>query len=297
MLNLNRLAHVVAVAREGSYSSAARTIPISQSALTRSVQMVETEYRLQIFERGRLGVQLTDEGAHFIRLTEAILRRTTHDDDELRSLRDSHKVTVRFGLGSISASVFLPRLLPKIHQLGVRHTVVVESNATLRELLRRGEIDFYMGGVPLGSDAFGAANGFTIDQIPSEMGMLGLFVREGHPLLQEAVPAHHVRDYPIAAGSFVREILAEPTFAGLGLELPVIEMDNYDLLATLARDTDFVLVASGLLYEARPDLGLTPLTVSLPAPTQLGWAIVSSARVPLRGVAKEIASLIRDQIR
>ena len=74
IIDLQKLRHAVAISRAGSYNAAAREICISQSALTRSVNLLEETYGVRLFERGRSGAKLTLEGAQFIKVAEDALR-------------------------------------------------------------------------------------------------------------------------------------------------------------------------------------------------------------------------------
>jgi DNA-binding transcriptional LysR family regulator len=65
-MDLNKLRHAVVIAREGSFSAAAAAIPMSQPALTRSIQSLEDKYGITLFERGRSGVRLTPDGERLV---------------------------------------------------------------------------------------------------------------------------------------------------------------------------------------------------------------------------------------
>ncbi|MFF8316487.1 LysR family transcriptional regulator [Streptomyces bobili] len=290
MIDLDRLSHVVAVAREGSYSAAAAAIPLSQSALTRSVQAVERDFGIQIFERGRFGARLTEKGVEFVRMAEAVLSRNAADAEALRLLAGSGDRQVRFGMGSVAAALFLPRLLPALQILGFRYQITVESDSELRRLLRGGQIEFFAGGIPGGSDHFAAAHEFENSRVPG--GALGLLVREGHPLTRDHTGEPPLPSFPLAAGTFIRELDPEHLFSGRAVHGPVIEMDNYDLLARLARVTDFVLISSMALPAVRPDLGLVVVPNSEFRNLPLDWGLVWSAKRQMSDTARQIADTI-----
>ncbi|MFJ8001272.1 LysR family transcriptional regulator [Streptomyces sp. NPDC096310] len=289
MIDLDRLSHVVAVAREGSYNAAATAIPLSQSALTRSVQAVERDFGIQIFERGRFGARLTEKGVEFVRMAEGVLSRNAADAEALKLLAGSGDRHVRFGMGSVAAALFLPRLLPALQILGFRYQITVETDSELRRLLRSGQIEFFTGGIPGGSDHFAAAHEFETSRVPG--GTLGLLVREGHPLtrgpIDEPPPS-----FPLAAGTFIREFDTERLFSGLAVHGPVIEMDNYDLLARLALVTDFVLISSMALPAIRRDLGLVAVPNSEFRNLPLDWGLIWSSKLQMSDTARHIADTI-----
>jgi DNA-binding transcriptional LysR family regulator len=62
MIELRKLSHILALAEAGSFARAARSLGITQSALSRSIQMVEEAYGFRIFERGKGPVVPTAAG-------------------------------------------------------------------------------------------------------------------------------------------------------------------------------------------------------------------------------------------
>jgi DNA-binding transcriptional LysR family regulator len=298
MPDLHRLRHAVSIARAGSYSAAALAIPLSQPALTRSIQSLEREYGITLFERGKTGTRLTPEGAQFVAQAERLLHHADAVDDELRSAATGKGATVSFGLGPVSASSFLPELLPIFasDEDGIRVRVQTGSNSMLRDLLRSGEIDFYVGGVPRDSDNFTVASGLRMERI-GLMSQLALLVREGHPLLSAGRTAADLARYPVAAGTFVRDTLKGSDLEALGIQMPAVEMDDYELLAGLVRDSNTILVASSILSRQRAHLGLVPLAVTVAPGRQSSYALVRSNERALSAAARSVAGRLLDVIR
>lgn len=114
MVDLTKLRHAVAVAREGSFSAAAELVHISQPALSRSIQMLEARYGMVLFERGRAGARLTLQGAEFIGIAEELLRRAASVDEQLQLVGRGRPAEVSFGIGSASAASFLPDILASL---------------------------------------------------------------------------------------------------------------------------------------------------------------------------------------
>ncbi len=65
---------IVAVARELSFTRAARALYVTQSALSQRVRRIESELRRPLFRRSPSGVVTTPDGAHLIAKAEALLR-------------------------------------------------------------------------------------------------------------------------------------------------------------------------------------------------------------------------------
>ena len=59
-MTLKQLRYLIAIAEAGSFSSAARRAYIAQPALSRQINLLESELELQLLERVHDGVNLTD---------------------------------------------------------------------------------------------------------------------------------------------------------------------------------------------------------------------------------------------
>jgi DNA-binding transcriptional LysR family regulator len=296
MIETDRIRYALLVAREESFAAAAAIIPMSQSALTRSVQALEHEYGVQLFERGANGTTVTPRGREFLSRCESYLSRELELDAELRSLSSTIRPVAHFGLDPIKAATFLPPLLDAMARDGIRCKVSVDSPANLRHQLRLGQIEFYLGGIPLldlKSEAWTAA--YRVSVIPG--GFWVLAVRGGHPLLGQDLTSRVLADYGLVMGYYLREEFSRARLARLGLRPPVVEADDYQILARLAAEHDYVVMATDFLCDMRPDLGLVALPVRVPAPRHMEWGFVQSRGQTLTRASTAVQQWLEDAVR
>ena len=88
-MNLKHLAHWLALAETGSFSRAAEKLHITQSALSRSIQVLEEELGGPLVDRVGKKNELTPLGLSVLEKA----RRIVHEAEELKQLR------ARFGRG------------------------------------------------------------------------------------------------------------------------------------------------------------------------------------------------------
>ncbi|MES2911472.1 MAG: LysR substrate-binding domain-containing protein [Pseudomonadota bacterium] len=101
----------VEVARQGSFSLAARTLKISPSAVTKAVGRLEAELDTQLLNRTTHGVALTDEGRYFVGECEGMLASLANAEEQLQSRRISPQGVLRLGsLSAIARVHIVPRL-------------------------------------------------------------------------------------------------------------------------------------------------------------------------------------------
>ena len=65
-MTLKQLRYIVTVADTGNITEAAGKLYIAQPSLTASIQELEKEYGITIFERSKKGIRLTPEGDEFL---------------------------------------------------------------------------------------------------------------------------------------------------------------------------------------------------------------------------------------
>ena len=76
-MTLQQLRYIVAVAEEGTFSKAAKTLFLSQPSLTKSIKELEKEMKITIFDRTNKGVMVSKEGEIFLGYARQVLEQAT----------------------------------------------------------------------------------------------------------------------------------------------------------------------------------------------------------------------------
>jgi DNA-binding transcriptional LysR family regulator len=115
--NLNDLLAFVTVAREGSFTKAAGTLGVTQSALSQAIRGLEEGLQIRLLTRTTRSVAPTSAGE---RLMKAIGHRFDEIEAELEALtelRDKPAGTVRITCGdNVLHTVLLPKLMPLLRE-------------------------------------------------------------------------------------------------------------------------------------------------------------------------------------
>ena len=148
-MKLNQLRHVVAVANRGSLRSAARFLGISQPSITRSIQELEAELGLKLFERNRVGIVPTAAGIVFLRRAQAMEAEYERALHEMAQLKGDDTGSVSIGMSTAAQLAILPRIInpfrrryPKIW-ISIAEGLFPEMEHDVRD----GLIDIYVGPV------------------------------------------------------------------------------------------------------------------------------------------------------
>jgi len=115
-LEQRQLRAFLAIAQTGSLGRAADVLHLTQPALSRTVRQMESQLRVQLFERRPSGMELTTFG-------QALLPYATHLTEELELALEEINArlgmgrgTVRIGTVASAAVMVLPELLDRMHQ-------------------------------------------------------------------------------------------------------------------------------------------------------------------------------------
>ncbi|MDB5847389.1 MAG: lysR [Rhodoferax sp.] len=215
-MKLSALQNLIAVVERGSIRAAARALDVPQPVITRSIQELERDLKVVLFERSKKGVTLTPMGQVFWRRAVMATGELRRAQDELDQLRGETHGSLTVGLSMVSQITLMPGALRQFRQrypdvsLDIIDTLYPGAEAALKD----GSIDFYVGPV--------------IDHVPQGLGVEKIFdtqrvifSRKGHPLakaesLRELLHAEWVTTSVTSKG----EDEIGPLFAQHGLPAP-----------------------------------------------------------------------------
>ncbi|EFO5502701.1 LysR family transcriptional regulator [Salmonella enterica] len=292
-IRLRHLHTFVAVAQQGTLGRAAETLNLSQPALSKTLNELEQLTGTRLFERGRLGAQLTVPGEQFLTHAVKVLDALNTAGQALNRKEDASADVVRIGALPTAALGILPAVIGRFHQQqkSTSLQVATMNNTMLLAGLKSGEIDLGIGRMS-DPELMGGLN-YELLFLES----LKLVVRPGHPLLQETITLSRVMEWPVVVspkGTVPRQN-AEALLQSQGCKMPAgcIETLSASLSRQLTVDYDYVwFVPSGAVKE---DLRQATL-VSLPVPTQIAGepiGILTRVDIPLSTGAQMLIAAIR----
>ncbi len=151
MVSLKQLKYFDAVARSGHFGKAAAHCAISQPALSMQVQELERFLGVQLLERGRNGVILTESGREIAQRAARVLADVRDIVDAARRQGDVLSGPLALGVIPSLAPYLLPKLLPMIRDgfpdldLHIRET---QTQSLVGELVD-GELDLLVLALPV----------------------------------------------------------------------------------------------------------------------------------------------------
>src|SRR3954471_23978174 len=133
-MELSHLRYFHEVAKAGSFTRAAQRLRISQSALSKSVALLEDSEGIQLFHRSKEGVTLTALGAEVYRKCATIFQVISEIEHACRGTKESCEGYLRFGASDHVTNYLLmghllrlreahPKVIPSV-LAGTPHEIV-----------------------------------------------------------------------------------------------------------------------------------------------------------------------------
>lgn len=246
------------VARRGSMSRAAESLGLRQSTLSTAIKRLEQSVGSKLFERGKVGAQLTQEGKVLLTEAKEFQRRWTDIQTKIRMSKTTVAGRYTLGCHPSAGLIVLPEV---IKRLAVAHPkidleIITNYSGSVIEEVKAQRLDFGISASPNVS--------LDVEDIPIMSAEIGLWVEKGltltpeHPLIYDPQTiglTAILRKIQTSRMAFSRlmpvgdmELVAELTRSGIGVGiLP-------DVVAQRHKDSPLSNIQKSVFY--RSPLGL-----------------------------------------
>ena len=302
--SLKQLQHFVLLAEEKSFARAAIKAELSQSALSRSIQTLESSIGLRLLEREGRRVKPTSVGQRVVDRARRLLGETVDLSRELKLVKSGDLGDLSIAAGALAGAALLSGPLARLHQAHPDVLVdvdVIESQVVLERLLRSG-LDFFVGEF----SEISATKDIHIEVL-GEMSAR-FFCRAAHPLAgRGAISIKELIEYrlvsvhiPVPVMRRLKNLLR--TKAGTATDLP-IQSGSLTILRDYALRSDAIILGTKGPFEVEVRHGLlVPLRVielddgqaNSPIAAQVGFITVAG-HTPSPS-SELLMKMIRDEV-
>lgn len=142
-MNLRYAEYIQAVLRSGSITAAAKTLFISQSALSQLVKRAERELGAEIFNRATEPISLTFAGERYLDAMRQITAISTNLLNEVSEINGETRGCLRLGISIQRGMQLLPLIIPEFSRRypRVRIELTEKGSSVLEQLLHEGAFD------------------------------------------------------------------------------------------------------------------------------------------------------------
>jgi DNA-binding transcriptional LysR family regulator len=211
---IRRLEVAIAIDTHRSFHRAARAVGLSQPALTRSLQSLEKEFGVRLFERGKIEARPTAFGRIVLAHARRIVSQVAEARREIDLLRGLERGELRIGIGTAGPQQWVGSAIgdlcatnPKLRVCNVELPGHRHADA-----LMAGEIDVAVGEP---GDLSGYPD-IVMARLPRRP--IAFFCRKGHPLTKlPNVEMRHIAEFPLVGPRLVRRFAEHlPKSSALG---------------------------------------------------------------------------------
>ena len=282
---MKELRQFVEVASRRSISAAAKHLNISQPALSRAIQKLETSYGAPLFVRNGAGVELSAYGSALYSRAVRVLPALDEAREEIEHLQGRAKAAIRIATGDLWGLVILPTITRQFalaHPDVVVHVEIADEGTRLQGL-RDGVYDLVFGTMSSRYD--------PVVQV------------EFAPMIRQATYIYCDRNHPLAGSAVAGlDVLLQQKWISPGYDddtgpAPVarhpldfaVRVDTMMNALLLLRNSPFLMAASSGFVALFDDFGISRINTG-----DIGPGDESGAIYPPRSLER---SIVRDFLR
>ncbi|TNB48844.1 LysR family transcriptional regulator [Martelella lutilitoris] len=256
LLVSRHLENFLALYEAGNMRAAAQRKGVSQPALTKSLQLIENELDVELFERTHKGLVATETGHILYRHACAIEQEARFAALEISHMREAMGGRIKIGVGQVLAVSIFPALLADFHRRFPNVEASVEagiSNGLLQSLMRD-NLDFVIAALPEASlpDKF-----VTLPLLSTDMVII---CSTEHPLCREKeITAEALTAFRRVGFLEDREFesRARQCFGNRSEALrPILQTTSLNIMFGLLTTTDYYAIVSDMIVPKAEREGL-----------------------------------------
>ncbi len=240
-MDLRKLRHAVMLARFLNFTKAAEALNLTQSALTRSIQALESECQVRLFDRTRNMVAVTAVGREFLRSAETMLRNEAELSNMLMHAANGDGGRIALGMAPLAARTLLAPLMSEmIGKPGFHANITTGSPKRLLALLVDEALEICVCTAHT-APANAPYSGILLAHFP-----LGIVVRKNHPIAHlDKVTPEDLEPFPLLrTRSTELDDNATSTLHLGPRKQPALTVEDYDILMRVAAHSDAVWITS-----------------------------------------------------
>lgn len=245
------------VARSNSFSKAAKTLFMTQPAISQSISQLENQLETRLFNRTPKGVTLTDEGTLLFEYVNSAISLIDVAEEKIQEFKNLTAGELKIGVGDTISRYFLLPFLEDFHNRypNIKFKIVNGTTYELCEILKSGDVDIAICNFPIHDDAL---------ELKPFIEVHDIFVcgEKYKSILKNPLNLEQLVSLPLI---FLEPMTNSRTYVenyllGKGVQLePEFELGSYDLLlefakinlgiACVTREFSLDYLNKGLIYE------------------------------------------------
>lgn len=192
-MDTRQLMYFVQVAKDNSFTVAARNLHLSQPALSKMIKKLEDDLGVQLFDRSEHKMTLTDAGERLFEEGQRLLSEMDSITEAIQDTKNLKTGKVSVGIPPVIGTSYFPRLIADFRHdyPGINLSIIENGAVTVYEMVEKGFVDLGIVILPELSD--------RIEYIPVTEDEVVLVVHKDNPLAsREKVGFEDLKDESFA---------------------------------------------------------------------------------------------------
>ncbi|MCB2228710.1 MAG: LysR family transcriptional regulator [Desulfarculaceae bacterium] len=260
MTSLKAITYALALNEHRSFTAAARSLGISQSALSRAILKLESELGVPLFDRSRPEVAPTPHGEAYLGKASKIIGQLDEAEQEIRMMSGLENGTLRVGFGPVYVASLAGPAVGRFVADHPRVKVRISTGgwAGLSQKFLAGGMELYVGEISVLSSYE------ELRTIPLSTQSGVFFCRPDHPLLARApVELAELAAFPFATvqlpqriTAFLDELLVvQKASHGMTVARPPIECENFFITKRVVAHSNAIGLTTGYVLREEFESG------------------------------------------
>jgi len=154
-MTITQLQYVLAVAEHKNFTAAAEKCFVTQPTLSMQIQKLEEELGVQIFDRGKKPIQLTDVGEKIVTQAKSIVNESGRIKDIVEQQKGYIGGDFRVGIIPTIMPTLLPMFMANFINKYPKVNLIIEERNTeeLIKMIKNGQLDAAIVATPLDEDS------------------------------------------------------------------------------------------------------------------------------------------------
>ena len=282
-MTIQQCKYVLEIAKNGSFSEAAKQLFVAQSSLSTSIKQLESELNIKMFERSSNGVYLTADGSEFVRYAQQIVDSEEFVNKRYKNETVSKKLRIATQHYDFIADIFCSFLKDVTAE---RYRFAIKEIETYNVILE----------VETGNSDIGiiAIKDGDYDSMKRYLGKKGVsftelltvsphvFVRKGHPLVNSSVLTYcDLQNFTYVSyeqGEHNNSFFTEEMLDSFNVNKH-IEISDRATLMNLLLMTDSYTVGTGIMPSALNDGDIVSITLESDESYIIGYILNDSRKL------------------
>jgi DNA-binding transcriptional LysR family regulator len=149
-MDIRQLRYFIAIANAKSYSTAAKSLFVTQPTLTWTIQKLESDLNSKLFYNSDRGIELTENGQLLYEQGKNIVKEIDNLTEQIRGQEDTAEKSLKIGITVLLSIKYMQSISEFIStHSNIKMALVQKGSKRIQEMVSTGELDLGLVSFPI----------------------------------------------------------------------------------------------------------------------------------------------------